>query len=178
MFCRSLIAVVYVCGKLLWNAPEIRAQEGAISSIHTQRFWISEAVGASSNLRLNLSQGLWYSPGPFLIGVKYSRSPVRDDSWRETAVLGGVIERVGNLALSVTGGRSTAHAIQSVRSDQSALVDTLSSNGLAYSIVASGHLGIIGAGVEVFGNATSERTTRRGVAFVVQLGILDSRIHF
>lgn len=42
----------------------------------------------------------------FLIGVRSARSPVRDDSWHELGVLAGVIGRVGNLALSVAGGRS------------------------------------------------------------------------
>ena len=174
---RYIIAGVCLFGGFLFDWHELLAQAGPLASIGTQRLWVTGAIGASSSATLDLYQGVWYSPGPLLIGARRARSLFPASDWHESAVLVGVIGRFGPLELSAAGGRSTAHEVYKVYSDQSFYVDSASGSGHAFSIVASGHIGIVGAGVEVFGDSDGARVGRRGVAFVIQLGVLEPWIH-
>lgn len=167
-----------LCGGFLQAGHELHAQAAPFASIRTQRFWVTGAVGASSSATLDLYQGLWYSPGPFLIGARRARSLVADNEWHESAVLVGVIGRFGPLDLSAAGGRSTARLVYKVYSDQSFRVDSASGAGPAFSIVASAHKGIVGAGVEAFATSDGALVSRRGIALVIQLGVLEPWIHF
>jgi hypothetical protein len=174
---RYITAGVFLCGGFLFDWHELLAQAGSVASIGTQRLWVTGAIGASTSATLDLSQGVWYSPGPLLIGARRARSLVADNDWHESAVLLGLIARLGPVDLSAAAGRSTARLVYRVYSDQSSLVDSASGSGRAYSIAAAAHKGIIGAGVEVFGNSDGALVSRRGVALVIQLGVLEPWLH-
>ena len=175
---RWITASAYLCGALLFLSRELYAQEGHLASIATQRFWVAGAVGASTSATLDLYQSVWYNPGPILLGARRARSLVSPDDWHESAELLGLTGKFGPVTLSAAGGRSTARAVYKVYSDQSFRVDSTSGSGRALSFLTSVHQGIVGYGVEVFAIADGARVSRRGVALVVQLGVLEPWLHF